>query len=90
LLLGELVSELGRRSDPRFERVTPVRFERPVRERGQLGDLPVIVLVCSTTSHRHDTSNGNAESAQPRGELGSTAHRIISHGRTPPGCLPFP
>jgi hypothetical protein len=70
LLLGELVCKLRRGSDSHLERDTPFRFERPVRERGQLSDLPVTVLVCSTTPHRHHTANGNAE-------------RAMSWGRTP-------
>ena len=63
LLLGESVGKLRRRSHSRLERDTPLRRERPVRERRQLGDLPITGLVFSTTSHRHRTAKGNAERA---------------------------
>ena len=61
LLLGEPVGKLRGRCDSRLERGTPLRRERPVRERRQLGDLPIAGLVFSTASHRHGTAKGNAE-----------------------------
>ena len=63
LLLGQPVGKLRRRRDSRLECGTTIRCERPVRERRQLGDLLIAVLVFSTASHRHGNTNGNSERA---------------------------
>ena len=61
LLLGEPVGKLRRRRDARLERGAALGRERPVRERGQLGDLLTAGLVLSTASHRHGNTKGNSE-----------------------------
>ena len=60
-LLGKPLGKLRRRSDPRLERRTTIRRERPVGERSQLRDLLTAIFVFSTTSHRHGNTKGNSD-----------------------------
>ena len=60
LLLGEAVGKLLRRCDSFLELAAPIRGQRPVRQRGQLGDLVAVCFVVWALSQRHGTSNGSS------------------------------
>ena len=57
-LLREAVGELRRGSHLGLEGDAPVGPERPVGERRELGDLPIVGFVRSTTPQRHATEKG--------------------------------
>jgi hypothetical protein len=60
-LLGKPLGKLRGRRDSCLERRPSLARERPVRERGELGDLPTAGLLTSTASHY---GNANSESTE--------------------------
>ena len=82
LLLGEAVGKLLRRRDPFLELAATVRRQRPVRQRGQLGDLVAVCFVAWVPSQRHGTSNGSSL-LEERGGFAGVNKKGITPSMTP-------